>query len=85
MVHQLQSSAQGDSDSADGDITSTTLQDTAAQELTSGVSDTPSSIDPVAPNFRNESVATVVAEKKPIVISRSASLVFLMYLFLGES
>ena len=69
MVHQLQSSAQGDSDSVDGDITASTLQNTTAQELTSGVSDPPSSIDPVAPNGGDESIAAVGAEKKPIVSS----------------
>ena len=69
MVHQLQSSAQGDSDSVDGDITASTVQNTTAQELTSGVSDPPSSIDPVVPNGGDESIAAVGAEKKPIVSS----------------
>ena len=71
MVHQLQSSAQGDSDTTDWDITTTTLQDTIAQELTSVVSGPPSSIDPVAPNCGYESIAAVVAEKKPVVSSVS--------------
>ena len=69
MANQLQSSAQGDSDTTDWDITATTLQDTAAQELTSVVSGPFSSIDPVAPNCRGESIAAVVAEKKPVMNS----------------
>ena len=71
MVHQLQSSAQGESDTTDWDITATTLQDTAVKELTSVLSGPPSSIDPVAPNCGDESIAAVVAKKKPVVSSVS--------------
>ena len=56
---------------ADWDIRPTTLKDTAAQELTSGVSDPPSSIDPVVPYCGDEIIAAVVTEKKPIVSSVS--------------
>ena len=70
-MHQLQSSPQGDSDTTDWNITATTLQDTAAQELTSVVSGPPSSIDSVAPNCGDESIAAVIAEKKPVVSSVS--------------
>ena len=63
MLHQLQSSAQRNRDTADGDISSTTLRDTAAQKLTSGVSDPPSSIDLVAPNCGDESISAAVAPK----------------------
>ena len=43
VVHQLQSSSQGDSDTTDWNITATTLQDTAVQEPTSVVSGPPCS------------------------------------------
>ena len=65
MLHQLQSSTHRGSDTTDCDITATTLQDTAAQELTSFVSDPISSIDPVAPYRGDESIAAVDAKKKP--------------------
>ena len=58
-------------DTADGDIRPTTLQDTATQDITFGVSDPPSSINPVAPNCEDESIAAVVAKRKPIVSSVS--------------
>ena len=73
MVHQLQSSSQGDSDTTDWNITATTLQDTAVQEPTSVVPDPPSSIDPAALNCGDESIAAVVAEKKSLVSSVSQS------------
>ena len=65
MLHQLQSSAQGDNDTADGTShpppSKTLLHN--SQKLTSGVSDPPSSIDLVAPNCGDESISAAVAPK----------------------
>lgn len=55
IAYQLQSSAQGDSNIAVQDVTSTTVQNTAAEELTSDVADPPIGIDPVTPNCGDES------------------------------
>ena len=86
MGHQLQSSAQGDNDTADGTShpppSKTLLHN--SQKLTSGVSHSPSSIDPVTPNRGDESNAAVIAERNLSLVG-SASLVFVMCLFLGES
>lgn len=50
-------------------MTSTTVQNTAAEELTSDVADPPIGIDPVTPNCGDESelhnILVVFAEKKP--------------------
>ena len=82
-LHQLQSSAQADSDTADGNIRPTTLQDTAAQGAYIWCQTHPVVLIQ-SPLIVEMKVLLQLLPKGNLSSVLSASLVFLVCLFLGE-